>query len=69
MYNTTMDNSKMLNTYLGQKGYTIYKKDLTAEQQKFIKTELTAKPYTPGTPGAGTQTNTFPVYRESGNKF
>ena len=69
MYNTIMDNSKMLNTYLGQKGYTIYKKDLTVEQQKFIKTELTAKPYTPGTPGAGTQTNTFPVYRESGNKI
>jgi superfamily II DNA or RNA helicase len=60
---------KTLNTYLGQKGYTILKKELTVEQHALIRKELTAKPYTPGTPGMGNQSNTFPVYRESNNKF
>jgi superfamily II DNA or RNA helicase len=60
---------KTLNTYLGQKGYTIFKKDLSTEQQHSIRTELTAKPYTPGTPCGGNQSNTFPVYRESSQKF
>jgi len=60
----------MLNTYLGQKGYTIYKKELSSEQQNFIKTELLAKPYTPGAPGGvGNQSTAFPVYRESSNKL
>ena len=60
---------KTLNTYLGQKGYTILKKELSLKQQHNIRTELTAKPYTPGSPCAGNQTHTFPVYRESNNKF
>lgn len=64
-----MNNSNMLNTYLGQKGYTIYKKELSPEQNNFIKSELTAKPYTPGSPCAGNQTHTFPVYRESSQKY
>lgn len=57
-----------IDSYLGQKGYTIMKKDLSAEQLNFIKTELTVKPYVPGAPNNSTQ-NTFPVYRESGNKI
>ena len=57
-----------LNTYLGQKGYTIPKNELTIEQQKKIRTDLTIKPYTHGGIGAGDQ-KTFPAYRESGNKF
>ena len=55
------------NTYIGQKGYTIMKKNLTSKQTEFIKTELFARPYTPGAPvnsSAG-----FKVYRESGNKY
>lgn len=58
---------KNINTYLGQKGYTILKKDLNPLEQDFIKEQLTVKPYTHGAP----QTNitTFPAYRESGNKF
>jgi len=60
---------KLLNTYLGQKGYTILKKDLTLEEQKNIRADLSVKPYTPGAPSAGNQTHTFPAYRESGNKF
>jgi superfamily II DNA or RNA helicase len=64
-----MNNPNMLNTYLGQKGYTVFKKELSPEQHKFIQTELTAKPYTPGAPGTNTQSNTFPVYRESSQKY
>ena len=37
-----------LNTYLGQKGYTLLKKELTEVQQKFITDELTVKPHSPG---------------------
>ena len=58
----------MLNTYLGQKGYTIVKNELTIEQQKQIRTDLTIKPYTHGGIGTGDQ-KTFPAYRESGAKF
>jgi len=59
----------MLNTYIGQKGYTIYKNELSTDQISFLKTELTAKPFTQGTPCSGTQIHTFPIYRESINKF
>jgi hypothetical protein len=57
-----------LNTYLGQKGYTIPKNELTIEEQKQIRNDLTIKPYTPGSPIGG-NTNTFPAYRESNNKM
>ena len=54
--------------YLGQKGYTLMKNELTPEQQEDLKRELTAKPMTQG--AVMTQVaHTFPVYRESDNKF
>jgi hypothetical protein len=56
-----------MNTYLGQKGYTIPKNEISIEKQKQIKTDLTIRPYIPGAP-PGTQ-NTFPAYRESGAKL
>ena len=56
-----------MNTYLGQKGYTIPKNEISVEKQKQIKTELTIRPFIPGAP-PGTQ-NTFPAYRESGAKL
>ena len=56
-----------LNTYLGQKGYTIPKNELTIEQQKQIRTDLTIKPFTHG--GMGGDQKSFPAYRESANKF
>jgi superfamily II DNA or RNA helicase len=59
---------KNLNTYLGQKGYTIPKNELTIEEQKQIRNDLTIKPYTPGSPIGGSN-NTFPAYRESNNKM
>jgi superfamily II DNA or RNA helicase len=55
-----------MNTYLGQKGYTILKSEISVERQKQIKTDLTIRPYTPGAPPSQ---NTFPAYRESGAKL
>jgi len=59
---------KMLNTYLGPKGYTIWKKDLTHSEIENIKNDLTAKPFTQGTIGNAPQVS-FPVYRESSQKL
>jgi superfamily II DNA or RNA helicase len=57
-----------MNSYLGQKGYTIAKNELTIEQQKQIRNDLTIKPFTHGAIGS-TDQKTFPAYRESSNKF
>jgi superfamily II DNA or RNA helicase len=57
-----------LNTYLGQKGYTIPKNELTIEKQKQIRNDLMIKPFVMGSPMNNDQ-KTFPAYRESGNKF
>jgi superfamily II DNA or RNA helicase len=59
---------QILNTYLGQKGYTIYKNEITVEQQKQIRTDLTIVPHTHGAPGQTIHPG-FPAYRESGNKM
>ena len=57
-----------LQTYLGQKGYTIPKNQLTIEQQKQIRNDLTIKPFSlQGSMGANEKT--FPAYRESAAKF
>jgi hypothetical protein len=61
------DMPKTLTTYLGQKGYTILKSELTTKQQYFIRSQLMVKPYVPGSPVANT--NSFPAYRENGNKM
>tara|TARA_B110000858_G_C17777007_1_gene462740 strand:- start:494 stop:1951 length:1458 start_codon:yes stop_codon:yes gene_type:complete len=53
-------------SYLGKKGYSIYKKDLTIKEQLYIRKELTVKPYLPKSP---IQPEPFPVYRESPQKF
>ena len=42
---TTIKYPKNLNTYLGPKGYTIYKTDLTPQQQNNLKTNLLIKKY------------------------
>lgn len=57
-----------MNSYLGQKGYTIAKNELTIDQQKQIRKDLTIKPFTHGSIGSADQ-KTFPAYRESSNKF
>ena len=53
-------------TYLGNKGYTIYKECLEIEDQKFIREKLTVKPYIPKSP---VQPPSFCVYAEGHNKF
>lgn len=52
--------------YLGKKGYTIIKNDITIKEQLFIRNELTVKPYLPKSP---IQPQAFSLYRESANKF
>ena len=56
-----------LTTYIGQKGYTLFKKELTKEQENILKNELIAKPFVQGAPCA--INITYPVYRESENKI
>jgi superfamily II DNA or RNA helicase len=57
----------MTTNYLGQKGYTIYKSNLSPVEQQQIKNELTIKPFIQGAPPGSAVT--FPAYRESGNKL
>ncbi len=63
-----MENTK-INTYLGQKGYTIPKNEISIENQKQIRTDLTIKPVSHGAPPGGNMMVSFPAYRESSNKF
>ena len=63
-----MKTTKITNTYLGQKGYTINKNELTIEQQKQIRNDLTIKPFVMGSPTQDNQ-KSFPAYRESTNKM
>lgn len=56
-------------TYLGQKGYTILKNEISLEQQKQIKNDLTVKPYVGGSIGSANNVITFPAYRESDKKI
>jgi len=55
------------NNYLGSKGYTIYKSNISNIQQQQMKNDLTITPYVQGAP-AGSAIS-FPVYRESANKL
>jgi len=59
----------MLNTYIGQKGYTLLKKDLSVDQQKQIKDDLLIRPFTGASGSYGGPTVSFPVYRESLQKI
>lgn len=58
-----------LNTYLGQKGYTIQKNELTIEQQKQLRNDLTIKPFSLQSGLGISNDKTFPSYRESAGKF
>jgi len=57
-----------MNTYLGQKGYTMFKNELTIEQQTSIRQALTVEPFVMGSPFNNGE-KSYPVYRESPNKF
>ena len=58
---------KTLNTYIGPKGYTILKSELSEAHINQIKQMLMIKPFTPGINLASTVT--FPAYRESTQKI
>ena len=53
-------------TYIGSKGYTIYKKCLELEDLKFIRNSLTVRPHIPKSP---IQPPEFTIYRENTNKI
>ena len=58
---------KTLNTYIGSKGYTIPKSEMSEEQIQYVKDALTVSPVTPGIMLAAT--TKFPAYRESTKKM
>jgi len=55
-----------LNSYLGNKGYTLYKICLTPKIIEFIKNELTVKPFTQN---SYAEAKAFPIYQESEKKI
>ena len=56
------DNNNNYSTYLGEKGYSIFKECLSVDEQHYIRNELTMKPYIPKSP---IQPTPFPIYLES----
>ena len=56
-----------INTYLGNKGYTILKSELSIKHQLALKEMLMVKPYVPGSPVQVQKS--FPAYRESDKKI
>ncbi len=53
-------------TYLGQKGYTIYKDSISIKEHNSIRDDLNVRPFVPKSPII---CEAFPVFRESHNKF
>ena len=58
-----------LNTYLGPRGYTIPKSELSEQQLKDIRKTLTVRPVTGGAMFGAADTVEYPIYRESSNKI
>ncbi len=58
-----------MNTYLGNKGYTIIKNELSTEQLKDLKNNLIAKPNIQNNFGPQQKQPTFLIYRESLQKI
>ena len=66
MFHVIIINMASANTYMGQKGYSIYKNSISIEEQQYIRETLTVQPYTPK---ASVKANPFPIYRESQQKL
>ena len=58
--------NNLINSYLGNKGYSIYKVCLNHEIIDYIKKTLTVKPFTQN---QSIEPNSFPVYMESEKKI
>ena len=54
-------------TYLGQKGYTIYKKNIDISEQVILRRELEVSPWVPK--NSPFRPPSFPIYRESKQKL
>jgi superfamily II DNA or RNA helicase len=65
--NTIIDWPQNINSYLGNKGYTILKSELSIKHQLALKEMLMVKPFVPGSPVQVQKT--FPAYRESDKKI
>ncbi len=61
------ENITLQNTYLGNKGYTILKSEMSIKQQLSLKEMLMVKPFVPGSPVQVQKS--FPAYRESEKKI
>jgi superfamily II DNA or RNA helicase len=61
------ENTSLQNTYLGNKGYTILKTEMSIKQQLSLKEMLMVKPFVPGSPVQVQKS--FPAYRESEKKI
>jgi len=61
-----MSDDEQIATYLGQKGYSIYKSNISVSEQHWLRDELTVRPYIPKSP---IQPPSFPIYRESQQKI
>ena len=55
-----------LNTYIGKKGYTIYKESLDSKEHRMIREDLNVRPYIPNAP---IQSQSYPVFLESVKKY
>ncbi len=58
----TSSNKEDYSTYIGDKGYSIFKECLSIEEQHYIRSELTVKPFIPKSP---IQPTPFTIYLES----
>ena len=58
----------MSKNYIGQKGYTIYKDEISNDISKFIESELTVKPFVPKAMTMQ-KTPSFTIYRESSSRY
>ena len=60
-----LKSENLVNSYLGNRGYTIYKSCLSNDIIEYIKTELIAKPFV----NNQIEPTSFPIYLESDTKI
>ena len=65
----TYKNSICENSYIGKKGYTISKNNLSKEDLAFLYKDLFVKPEVFGFQKNSAEANAFPMYRENDNKI
>jgi len=58
--------NKEITTYIGERGYTIYKEFMEKKELEWLREKLTPKPYTPSSP---IQPPSFKVFQESTKKI